>query len=72
MCKRNRHISYLLGSLLFLLPLLSNAQPGFGDDVNDVPIDGGLSVLVAAGIGYGLKKMKTKSNNIEHKNKAFV
>ena len=68
MCKRYKYLSYLLGSFLFLLPVLANAQPGFGDDVNDVPIDGGLSVLVAAGIGYGLKKIKTKSNRIEHKN----
>jgi len=27
-----------------------------GDDT--VPIDGGLSLLVAAGVGYGIKKMK--------------
>ena len=29
------------------------------DDVDDVvPVDGGLSLLVAAGIGYGVKKIK--------------
>ena len=26
--------------------------------VNDVPIDGGLSVLLAAGVGYGIKKVR--------------
>ncbi len=57
------YISYLL-ILLFLLPALLHAQPGFDDDVNDVndvPVDGGLSLLVAAGIGYGAKKLKRKS-----------
>lgn len=43
---------------LFLVPSLLHAQPGFGDDVDDVPIDGGLSLLVAAGVGYGANKLK--------------
>ena len=38
-----------------VLPFLALAQPA---DPNDtfVPIDGGLSLLLAAGIGYGAKK----------------
>lgn len=48
----------LIFCLLFILPTVLHAQPGFGDDVNDVPIDGGLSLLVAAGVGYGAKKIK--------------
>lgn len=47
---------------LFLLPSLLHAQPGFGDDVDDVPVDGGLSLLVAAGVGYGVKKMRKKKH----------
>lgn len=48
--------------VLFLLscPSLVFAQPGFGDDVDDVPIDGGLSLLVAAGVGYGAKKLRKR------------
>lgn len=48
--------------MLFLLsfPSLVFAQPGFGDDVNDVPVDGGLSLLVAAGVGYGAKKIRER------------
>lgn len=46
--------------LFFLLPALVHAQPGFGDDVDDVPIDGGLSLLVATGVGYGVKKFRGK------------
>lgn len=29
------------------------AQPGFEDDVDDVPLDGGISLLIAAGAVYG-------------------
>jgi len=38
----------------------ASAQPVFDDDVNDVPVDGGLSLLVAAGVGYGAKKIREK------------
>lgn len=36
------------------------AQPGFDDDVDDVPVDGGISLLMAAGIGYGIKRINDK------------
>ena len=45
---------------VLFLPTLLHAQPGFDDEVNDVPIDGGLSLLVAAGVGYGAKKLKER------------
>jgi hypothetical protein len=48
--------------LVLVFPTLSHAQPGFGDDTNDVPVDGGLSLLVAAGVGYGAKKIREKRN----------
>jgi hypothetical protein len=51
--------------IVLLLPQLLHAQPGFGDDVGDVPIDGGLSLLLAAGAGYGIKKMK-ESKSKDH------
>ena len=39
---------------------LANAQgpgdPTFGDP--DLPIDGGVSLLIAAGVGYGIKKYR--------------
>jgi len=37
------------------LPVLTYAQPNPPDDT---PIDGGVSLLVAAGVGYGIKKYK--------------
>ena len=53
-------IQILLLLAILFLPSLLHAQPGFGDDVDDVPIDGGLSLLVAAGVGYGVKKLREK------------
>jgi hypothetical protein len=45
------------------LPTLLHAEPGFPDDVPDeVPVDGGLSLLVAAGVVYGIKKIKNGRN----------
>jgi len=52
------NIAFIL--LIILIPTVIFAQPGFDDDVSDVPVDGGLSLLVAAGIGYGAKKMRDK------------
>jgi len=47
---------------MLILPSLLHAQgPGFGDDTDDVPIDGGLSLLAAAGIGYGVKKYRQRN-----------
>ncbi|HEY9341799.1 MAG TPA: hypothetical protein VIQ23_09475, partial [Hanamia sp.] len=51
--------------VLIILPALVQAQgdPGcdpFGYDANGnpCPIDGGLSALLAIGVGYGIKKYK--------------
>ncbi len=51
---------FLILIIILVLPLISMAQPAFGDDVMDVPVDGGLSLLAAAGIGYGAKKLREK------------
>jgi hypothetical protein len=56
-------VSCALMIAFFSIPSIMYAQPpgfGGGDDVLDVPLDGGLSVLLAAGIGYGAKKIKEK------------
>ena len=42
-------------ALLFTANTLS-AQPGFDDDVQDTPIDGGVSLVLAAGVAYGLAR----------------
>jgi len=48
--------------LVFSMAIISNAQDGFGDPPpsDDAPIDGGISLLVAAGVGYGVKKVREK------------
>ena len=49
----------MLGGLMITAVAFSQAQdpPAFGDNVTDlVPLDGGLSILVAAGISLGAKK----------------
>ena len=45
--------------LLNVLPEIVQAQAPETDAVDpDAPIDGGISLLVAAGIGYGVKKAR--------------
>lgn len=55
----NKKLFSLLFTLIVLtLPVV--AQDGFGEAGGDVPVDGGLSLLVAAGVGYGAKKIREK------------
>lgn len=50
--------------IIMVLPMLASAQfDGVPSENVDAPIDGGLSLLVAAGVGYGAKKLKEKRNN---------
>lgn len=52
---------YLLFILLIIVGITSHAQPpDIGGDVDSVPVDGGLSLLVAAGVGYGMNRMKAR------------
>ena len=52
-------IAYLLILLLSITGLV-HATGGPSDPGGDVdaPIDGGLSLLIAGGVGYGIKKMR--------------
>ena len=34
--------------------------PGFDDQTNDIPIDGGISVLLGAGLAYGAARLRKK------------
>ena len=57
--RSNKNIILITGLLLIavsILPFFAMAQdPGGGPDV---PIDGGLSLLLAAGAAYGIKKYR--------------
>jgi hypothetical protein len=50
--------SIVLILVAFMLPTFLHAQGGVPDPGGDpdVPIDGGLSILLAAGVGYVAKK----------------
>jgi len=53
-------------SLIMILSLPVKAQDDFDPPENDIPVDGGISLLLAAGVGYGAKKLrdnKKKQNN---------
>lgn len=48
-------------SLLMYVPSLLAQMPGDpGTDPDEIPIDGGLSLLIAAGVAYGAKKAYDK------------
>ena len=51
-------LSIILGAALLFTANKLSAQPGFDDDVEDTPIDGGITLVLAAGLAYGVSKMK--------------
>jgi hypothetical protein len=55
----------ILMILFAILPNINAKAQGseFGSGDPDAPIDGGVSLLIAAGIGYGIKKNKERKNN---------
>ena len=60
-----KNINRILATLTItlLLTFSVNAQPGstgggFDDEPQDVPVDGGIILLAAAGAAYGYKKLK--------------
>lgn len=58
-------ILFLAVFISLLLPGIATAQtdpPPPPTDPIDTPIDGGVSLLLAAGIGYGLKRVKNARN----------
>ncbi len=69
--KLNINKNFIKGALfvaaIAFLPIVGVAQPPDPDE--PLPIDGGVSLLVAAGVGYGAKKLhdakKRKQENKE-------
>jgi hypothetical protein len=49
-------------SLAFTLAIITsvtvNAQPGFDDDVEDTPVDGGIATLVVGAAAFGYRQIK--------------
>ncbi|HMZ47041.1 MAG TPA: hypothetical protein PLU36_09580 [Chitinophagaceae bacterium] len=44
--------------MLIAIPVM--AQDNFPDPEDDIPVDGGLTLLLAAGAGLGAKKLRDK------------
>ena len=60
-------ILFLLLVFITIHSIGAYAQTSPGGDP-DVPIDGGISVLLAAGVGYGIKELRKKrGTDSEHK-----
>lgn len=58
---RSRLLAGLMMIIGIILPYIVLAQdPGGGPDA---PIDGGVSVLLAAGIGYGVKRYRDRNKH---------
>lgn len=64
-------IALLLIAATTFTPMMLNAQTdddgGIPDPDTNVPFDGGISILVAAGVAYGLKKKQDNKKHIEEK-----
>lgn len=53
-----RKLKLISFALLLIFQTSLYAQPGFDDDVQDTPIDGGVSLLISGGLVYGLIRKK--------------
>ena len=58
----------VLTVVLICFPSLVHAQGGPGGDPDALPVDGGISILAAAGVAYSVKKIKEyrKKKNEQH------
>ena len=63
MKKRDIYIMLIM-LVCIAIPMVTLAQAP-PDDPNDVPIDGGLSLLVAAGAAYGVKKYRNRKKTTD-------
>ena len=54
----------MISTCCIVFPLSSRADPG-PPDPNDAPIDGGVSLLIAAGAAYGVKKFRARKKEQE-------
>jgi len=46
--------------IIMLIAIPAMAQDDFDNPNDDIPIDGGITLLLAAGVGYGAKKAREK------------
>ena len=58
-------ITLLSLTILLLLTVVAQAQPGLPAPPSQAPIDGGLTLLAAAGGAYAIKKLRDKKKGEE-------
>lgn len=51
---------YLLFALTFVFVALAFSQAGFDDNVQDVPVDGGILTVLGSSIAYGVYRARNK------------
>jgi hypothetical protein len=66
--KQKHFYTVLIILMGMCIPAVSNAQVDPPPDPIDTPIDGGLSILLAAGVGYGVKKAYDKRKKTANEN----
>lgn len=62
---KTTRILVLITFLCFATSAAFAQGPGFDDDVTDTPIDGGVTFMMAAAAGYGMKKLSKKQNSVK-------
>ena len=58
----------ILTAIIFFFVLVVKAQPeenGGDPPESDVPLDGGITLLIAAGVGYGARKYRNERRKIK-------
>lgn len=61
-------LKMIIFACMIIIPGILLAQPGgFDDDVTDnpVPFDGGVTLLIAAGLTYGIKKVRDQRKAVQ-------
>ena len=62
--KRSTLYLLLFVAICMVVPMIAHAQSD-PPPPNDAPIDGGLSLLLAAGVGYGVKRYRDGKNKLQ-------
>ena len=53
--------------IIMLIAIPAMAQDNFPDPPDDIPVDGGITLLLAAGAGYGAKKLRDNRKKQQQK-----
>lgn len=53
----------MIAVFIFMTVVGANAQPGFDDDVQDVPLDGGITILAGIAASLGMRQLNKTNKN---------